>query len=476
MTSEPSQVLPTEVSPRPAPAAGGHLIAYEGNADSSLFSQVSARHVVGRAVVIWLTAYFTLRFDHAIGASLGIASLVTAIWLPCAQWASRVSRTMALALGTFATAGVAALAGLAAFSAVELWVPGLAIGKRSTATLAVLIFLVIGIWDYFVRRAAQAPRRVLVVGGADTTRQLLDDLEREKLRLFEVVAIVDDDVHPDLRLRVGHVGSLEDLSRVVERVAPDLVVVAVTRDRPEVFRQLLHVASAGFRVVGLPEVYEFAFGRLPVRNLTAAWFMSALHLYNQPYSRFSKRAFDVTIATLGLIATLPVAPLVLLVIKRTPGPLLFRQRRIGENGGVFTMLKFRSMRTDAEPGGEAVWASKRDPRVIPGGHLLRRSRLDELPQLWNVLRGDMSIVGPRPERPEFVAQLEAEIPFWTRRHLLKPGITGWAQIRADYAADTLGTEQKLAYDLWYLRHRSLLLDAVICLKTIPGMVSGRGAR
>jgi exopolysaccharide biosynthesis polyprenyl glycosylphosphotransferase len=474
MTSEQGQLLST--SPSPIPAVDAHVIAYEGNADSSLFAQVSTRQVVGRAVVIWVTAYLTLRFNDPIGASLRNATLVAAIWLPLTQWASRTSHTMGLALGTIATAGVASLAGLAAVSAIELWVPSLDVGRKPTASLALLIFLAVGTWDYFVRRTAHVPRRVLVVGGADATRQLLDDLEREKLTLFEVVAIVDDDVHPDLRLRVGHVGSLEDLSRVVERVTPDLVVVAVTRDRPEVFRQLLHVASAGFRVVGLPEVYEFAFGRLPVRNLTAAWFMSALHLYNQPYSRFSKRAFDVTIATLGLVLTLPVVLLVLVVIKRTPGPLLFRQRRIGENGAIFTMLKFRSMRTDAERAGEAVWASKGDPRVIPAGHLLRRSRLDELPQLWNVLKGDMSVVGPRPERPEFVAQLEAEIPFWTRRHLLKPGITGWAQIRADYAADTLGTEQKLAYDLWYLRHRSLLLDAVICLKTIPGMISGRGAR
>lgn len=476
MTNEPSRSLSTKANPRPSPPAGARLVAYAGRTESSLFTQVSARHVAGRAVLIWVMAYVTLRFNDPIGVSLRNASLVTAIWLPCVQWASRTSRTMALALGTFATAAVASLAGLVAVSAVELWVPDLGIGEGPLAALAAVIFLAISTWDYFVLRAAHAPRRVLVVGGSEATRQLLDDLEREKLTLFEIVAIVDDNLRQDLRQRVEHSDSLASLSTVVERLSPDLVVVAVTRGRPEVFRQLLEVASAGFRVVGLPEVYEFAFGRLPIRHLTPAWFMSALHLYNQPYSRLSKRLFDITTATLGLIFALPFVPAVVLTVWRTPGPLLFRQRRIGENGRVFTMLKFRSMRADAERAGEAIWASEKDPRVILGGHLLRRSRLDELPQLWNVLRGDMSIVGPRPERPEFVEQLENDVPFWSRRHLLKPGITGWAQIRADYAADALGTEQKLAYDLWYLRHRSLLLDVVICLKTIPGMVSGRGAR
>jgi lipopolysaccharide/colanic/teichoic acid biosynthesis glycosyltransferase len=228
--------------------------------------------------------------------------------------------------------------------------------------------------------------------------------------------------------------------------------------------------------MGLPETYEFAFGRLPVRELTPAWFMSVLHAYNRPYGRATKRAFDIVVAMAGLVVTLPLLPLIALLVKRTPGPLLYRQRRLGEHGQVFTMLKYRSMRSDAEGSSGAQWAQQNDSRVIPGGRLMRLLRLDELPQLWNVLRGEMSIVGPRPERPEFLEKLEAEVPFWTRRHLLKPGITGWAQIRSGYAADALGTVEKLSYDFWYLRHRSLVLDALICLKTLPGMATFRGAR
>jgi lipopolysaccharide/colanic/teichoic acid biosynthesis glycosyltransferase len=139
------------------------------------------------------------------------------------------------------------------------------------------------------------------------------------------------------------------------------------------------------------------------------------------------------------------------------------------------MLKFRSMHIDAEAAGP-VWAAERDPRVIPFGRLLRQARLDELPQLWNVLRGDMSIVGPRPERPEFVERLQTEVPFWSRRHLVKPGITGWAQVRHGYAADASSTSEKLSYDLWYLRHRSLVVDLAICLKTFSTLLSGSGAR
>ena len=163
-------------------------------------------------------------------------------------------------------------------------------------------------------------------------------------------------------------------------------------------------------------------------------------------------------------------------MKRTPGPLLYKQTRSGEHGRPFTILKFRSMAAAAEEPGKAQWAGHDDPRIIAGGRLLRRTRLDELPQLWNVLRGDMTIVGPRPERPEFMTLLSHEVPFWSQRLVAQPGITGWAQIRAPYSFDELGAEEKLSYDLWYLRHRSLALDTVICVKTMATLLTGAGAR
>jgi len=166
----------------------------------------------------------------------------------------------------------------------------------------------------------------------------------------------------------------------------------------------------------------------------------------------------------------------LLVRLSGPGPILYRQTRAGEAGVPFDILKFRTMADGAEADGKAAWAEEKDPRVTRLGRTLRRYRLDEIPQIWNVLRGEMSVVGPRPERPEFVALLEREIPHWSRRHLVKPGVTGWAQIRHGYTADPLGAAEKLAYDLYYIKHRGVLLDLMIVLRTLRVVLRGDGAR
>src|SRR5262249_17381322 len=157
----------------------------------------------------------------------------------------------------------------------------------------------------------------------------------------------------------------------------------------------------------------------------------------------------------------PILPILALLVRHTPGPVIYRQLRMGEGGEIFTMYKFRTMRQDAEAVGEAIWASEEDPRITRIGRVMRKTRLQQLPQPWNVLRGDMSIVGPRPERPEFVEELQQTVPFWARRHLVKPGITGWAQVCRGYTSDAEGTSEKLSFDLWYLRHRSLVIDLAV---------------
>jgi exopolysaccharide biosynthesis polyprenyl glycosylphosphotransferase len=448
----------------------------ERPAKLSLRTTVSRGQALGYFLIVWLLAYSVLRPGAAPGTTIAQATFLAAVWLPFVQWTGRATRAMTFAVGAFAAATAASFAGFAATSALVLWIPGIGIERAALAFVFTAAIPAAAAWGYYLRREARAPRRVLVVGGGTATVQLLDDLERERQAELEVVSIVDDSLSLELLGRVPYGGRLDSLGDAVQRVSPDLVVVAVSEGRSEVFGRLLAVAESGFQVMGLPETYEFAFGRLPVRELTPAWFMSVLHAYNRPYGRATKRAFDIVVAMAGLVVTLPLLPLIALLVKRTPGPLLYRQRRLGEHGQVFTMLKYRSMRSDAEGSSGAQWAQQNDSRVIPGGRLMRLLRLDELPQLWNVLRGEMSIVGPRPERPEFLEKLEAEVPFWTRRHLLKPGITGWAQIRSGYAADALGTIEKLSYDFWYLRHRSLVLDALICLKTLPGMATFRGAR
>jgi exopolysaccharide biosynthesis polyprenyl glycosylphosphotransferase len=426
--------------------------------------------------MVWMTAYVALRLSAgAEGAALE-ASVAAVIWSAIGHRAAQASRAMRFAVGVFAVSAITSLGGIAALSVIGFWISGLSVDHRTLFLVALTTFVGAGVWDFAVHRAASAPRRVLLVGGGASTARLLTDLALERDSGLDVVGIVDDEVDESIDISVPYCGPLKTLPAVVRRLAPDLVVVAVPTGRPEVFEQLLGVADAGFQMVGLPEIYEFAFGRLPVEDLTSAWFMSVLHAYNRPANRLAKRVFDIVVAIVGLAVTALILPAIVILVKNSRGPLLYKQQRLGENGRPFEILKFRSMRTDAETAGHAQWASTNDPRVIWGGLLLRRLRIDELPQLWNVLRGEMSIVGPRPERPEFIEHLQAGVPFWTHRHLLRPGITGWAQIRAGYAADALGTVEKLSYDLWYLRHRSLVLDVMICLKTFPRMAMLRGSR
>ena len=258
---------------------------------------------------------------------------------------------------------------------------------------------------------------------------------------------------------------------------PDLVVLGRDACQADVLSHVLDAASLGVRVVNAHHFNEHAFGKVPVHHLSSEWFMGVLHLYQRPYSRIVKRTFDLAVASVALLFFAPILLVVSLLVRASsPGPIFFRQLRLGEGGKVFEINKFRTMVDGAEQPGVAVWATVDDARVTRLGRVLRRTRLDELPQLWNVLRGDMSIVGPRPERPEFLELLQETVPFWTRRHLVKPGITGWAQVRHGYTADAMGTADKLAFDLYYLKHRSLLFDLAIMWRTVGTVLSGSGAR
>jgi len=429
----------------------------------------------GCLLVVSVVVYSILRLEDGTTSrhAASVAVLIAFVWLPFLRWSTQAARAMPLAFGPFSVAAASAALGFVATSAIAFLIPALDVRPVNLVAIAVITFALSAVWEASVRRAALAPDRVLLVGGGESAAELIEDVRRESQR-FRIVGVVVDDRGMPLGEASPYVVS--SLGDAIETLAPNLVVVAVDRGRPEVFQRLLDSAYEDFRMVGLPEFYEVAFGKLPVRELTPAWFMSTLHLYNRPYNRSAKRAFDFVAASIGMLAALPVLPLIALLVKLTPGPLLYKQTRLGEHGREFTILKFRSMRPEAEKDGDARWAAHDDPRIIPGGRLLRKARLDEIPQLWNVLRGDMSIVGPRPERPEFMARLEEDVPFWSQRLLTRPGITGWAQVSAAYSFDELGAEEKLAYDLWYLRHRSLALDTVICLKTVTTMLTGAGAR
>jgi exopolysaccharide biosynthesis polyprenyl glycosylphosphotransferase len=437
----------------------------------------TARRIAGagRVVAIWLPVFAVTSNSLPMLDSVAASLVFAALWFVAIRHALADARVTIWALGAPLAAVVGTSGGLVLALALNNAVPGLGLPSASLLKMALAIVALSAAWESIVLASAVARHRVLVVGAANGGSELVEELSLARGSRFDVVGVVDDDRGTDQVAGAPLHGRIDQLAAIVEEHRPDIVVLANDRCRGEAFNELLEIAHVGFSVVGLAEFYEYAFGRLPVRNMNSRWFMSVLHLYQRPYARWAKRTFDVVVAGLGVLLTAPLFPILALLVRRTAGPVIYRQVRLGEGGRTFTIYKFRSMGTDAEIG-VAIWAAEHDPRVTALGRFMRKTRLDELPQLWNVLCGDMSIVGPRPERPEFVEQLEAEVPFWSRRHLVKPGITGWAQVRRGYTADAASTSEKLSYDLWYLRHRSLVVDLAICVKTISTLLSGSGAR
>ena len=419
---------------------------------------------LGRFGVVWLPSFALLssRAPSLSGAVI-LATGLSLVWFVTLHKAFGAARLTLLALGPGIAAAVGTATGAVITSALSFAIP-LHLPERKLVELTLAIFVLSWAWEGLVHRSLAGCRRVVVIGAEECVAKVAADVDADDDAPFEVVALIDDE-------------QLDEIGTQIEMHRPDIVVLGSSELRPDAFERLLDIAGVGFKLVGVSEFYEHAFGRVPVATLRPTWFMNVLHLYNRPYSRFAKRGFDLVVGTLGLVAVSWLLPVLWVVVRMTAGTghVIFKQTRLGEGGKRFTIYKFRTMRVDAEAAG-AVWASQDDPRITRPGKFMRRTRLDELPQLINVLKGDMSIVGPRPERPEFLEQLQGAVPFWSRRHLVKPGITGWAQVRHGYTADAEGTADKLSYDLWYLRHRSLVIDLTICVKTFTTLVTGSGAR
>ncbi len=269
------------------------------------------------------------------------------------------------------------------------------------------------------------------------------------------------------------------LPEVAHALDADEIVVALTERRAGSMplRQLLDCKVSGVKVHDLNTHFEKTLGQIRVDYLNASWLIFG-DGFNQDALRTAiKRASDIVFAVILSILGMPLMLGAALLIKlESRGPVLYRQERVGANGKTFSIAKFRSMRVDAEGDGKPRWASAQDDRVTRVGHVIRKLRIDELPQLFNVLRGDMSLVGPRPERPFFVEQLTQEIPFYALRHSVKPGVTGWAQVRYPYGATVEDSLQKLQFDLYYVKNHSLFLDLLVLFETVQVVLTGRGAR
>jgi sugar transferase (PEP-CTERM system associated) len=265
----------------------------------------------------------------------------------------------------------------------------------------------------------------------------------------------------------------------VRQLGIDEVIVAVRQQRGGVLplRALLDCRLDGVQITDLARYFERVHGQVPIESLKVSWLIYGHGFRQNALRSFVKRCFDLFVSALLIVLSAPIVVLAaLLIAGEGGGPIIYRQERVGYRGRTFTVLKLRSMLSNAEHDGRAAWASHDDPRVTRVGRLIRRSRIDELPQLLNVLKGEMSFVGPRPERPEFVAMLTEQIPFYAVRHSVKPGLTGWAQVRYSYGANVEQSIRKLEYDLYYVKNHTLLLDLVILLETVRVVLLGEGAR
>jgi sugar transferase (PEP-CTERM system associated) len=269
-----------------------------------------------------------------------------------------------------------------------------------------------------------------------------------------------------------------DLSSTIKHLRATRIVVAMGDRRGKLpVDALLSLKCRGLQVQDGVEVYEAITGKVPIESIRLGWLLFSPGCHASRFHLAYKRSASVVVSILGLMLTLPLLPLIILAIKLTSaGPALYRQKRVGRDGRLFNCYKFRTMRADAEADSGATWALDNDPRITRIGKFLRLSRLDEIPQLWNVLRGDMSLVGPRPERPEFVNMLNAEIPYYHLRHTVRPGITGWAQVQYKYGSSIEDAKEKLRYDLFYIKNMSAGLDLLVFLQTIKIILLGRGAK
>ena len=322
--------------------------------------------------------------------------------------------------------------------------------------------------------------KVLILGAGESGAALLQLLQIPHSP-YEAVGFLDDDPEK-LGKMMGSLlvrGKTSQLKEIGKETGATISFLAITKARPkELIKTILDARLEGMTFKDMPAVFEDITKSVPVEHIRDDWlvFADGFNLITKPYVQKIKRLADFWISGVLLLLSLPVILLTVLTIRiDSPGPIFFKQQRVGKGGKPFTAWKFRSMSQDAEKNG-AQWALQEDPRTTRVGRIIRILRIDELPQIYNVFLGDMSLIGPRPERPEFVKQLEAEIPYYGIRHSVRPGITGWAQVNYPYGASVEDSLRKLEYDIYYIKNMSLILDAKIVLKTIGVVLFGQGAR
>ena len=355
-------------------------------------------------------------------------------------------------------------------------------GRGIMAIHMVITWILLNGWRltysaFFQPAMAKIP--VLVLGAGQSGRAL-HELLKSRFSPYDVKGFVDDNPQKiGISFSPRVLGTCDQLEEIAQEVGVDRAIMAIPRNRPlSLIRNILHARLKGIEIEDMPNVVERLTGRIPVQNIADQWllFADGFYLLHKEYVRKVKRLMDMVVAAIVLAVTSPLLGLVAIAIRLdSPGPVLYTQERIGKGNQTFTIYKFRSMQHNAEKDG-ARWASHKDPRVTRVGKWLRLTHIDELPQIWNIFKGDMSFVGPRPERSEFGTMLEEKVPYYFVRHSVQPGLTGWAQINYQYGDSVDDAIHKLEFDLYYLKNMSILLDLKIILRTIGVVLLREGAR
>jgi len=347
------------------------------------------------------------------------------------------------------------------------------------ASLSLLIWRLL--FELYITRLAPG-ENILIVGTGNVARQVGEEVSRNKRLGFRLVGFISPQAKNEnisFGEDIGEVlGDPTQMDRIIYKHDVSKVVVAITERRGEYpVKEMLALRVAGIPVVEWPGFFEKLAGRIPIDSLAPSFFIFNEGFRKSKFFLMLRRFVSAILAAVILVLLLPFfLAVAILITFDSPGPVLYSQMRVGQNNKPIRIYKFRSMRNDAEKNGDAVWAVENDPRITRAGHFLRKTRIDELPQLFNVLIGELEFVGPRPERPEFVEKLQNLIPYYGLRHTVKPGITGWAQVMFHYGSSIDESKEKLQYDLFYIKNMSLKMDLLILFHTFKIVLLGRGAR
>ncbi|HVE56498.1 MAG TPA: TIGR03013 family XrtA/PEP-CTERM system glycosyltransferase [Pyrinomonadaceae bacterium] len=364
------------------------------------------------------------------------------------------------------------------------FVPPLLIGRGVSVISVPLVLALILSWRVLIHYLMGHPEigeKILVVGTGQAARDTAEAVLERRDAGYRIVGFVTENgIKPQTKIgETTVIGTTEDLEIIVRNEKVDRIVIAV-RERRGTFptETLLKMSLTGdVNIEECTSFFERVTGQVHIDMLRPSWLIFAGRRKDTRLRTAIREIIHRGLGLIGLVLSLPIAVLTAILIKlESKGAIFYRQERVGKNGKIIKVIKFRSMRTDAEKDGVPIWAIAGDDRVTRIGKIIRKIRVDEIPQFWNILKGEMSFVGPRPERPHFVAQLAEEIPFYEHRHLVAPGLTGWAQIKYPYGASVADARQKLQYDLYYIKNQSLALDLVIVFETVKTVLFGKGGR